>query len=115
MKNADLTVYHKDFDENNNIEIWTRFNYENIWWFGGRGAGTNKGYDDANDVEIRIFYQNNPSLDVKNFKVGDILIKGNLTLDIITQQDLDQEEIYNITAITDNTFGTRPHIHLGGK
>ena len=31
------------------------------------------------------------------------------------QQDLTNEEIYNITSINDNNFGNTPHIHLGGK
>ena len=36
-------------------------------------------------------------------------------LDIKTQQDLKEYEIYNITSINDNKFGTNPHIHIGGR
>ena len=48
-------------------------------------------------------------------KIKDILIKGNLTTEINTQQDLVGHEIYNITSINDNEFGNNPHIHIGGK
>lgn len=113
--NSSLTVYHKILDKETRLEKWIRHNYENIWWYGGRGAGISKGYNDANDVEIRIPYDINPDLDIKDFKIGDILIQDTLDIDIATQQDLSNYEVYNITSINNNTFGNNQHIHLGGK
>lgn len=113
--NSSLTVYHYEYDELNRINKWKRFNYENVWWFGGKGASLNKGFDNANDIEIRIPYNQNDDLNINNFKVGDILIQGTLEQDITTQQDLDQHEIYNITSLNNNNFGMNPHIHIGGK
>lgn len=120
ITNASLTVYHYIYDEETRLNKWIRFNYgddsnHTVWWHGGRGAGLNEGYDNANDVKIRIPYDKNEGLDIKNFKVGDILIKGTLEQDIATQQDLENYEIYNITSMTNNTFGNNQHIHLGGK
>ncbi len=112
--NSDLTVYHKTFDENERLEKWIRYNYSKIWWFGGKGASINKGYDNANDVEIRISRLDH-NIDISNFAIGDILVKGKVEIDINTQQDLDGYEVYNITNINDNNFGTRPHLHVGGK
>ena len=113
--NNSLTIYHKKFDNNSKTEKWIRFNYDKVWYFGGRGAGINKGYDNANDVEVRIFYKLNDTLDVKNFSIGDIIVAGTLTQNISKQQDLKGYEIYNITSINDNKFGTKPHIHIGGR
>lgn len=113
--NSSLTVYHYEYDELNRVNKWIRFNYENVWWYGGKGASLNKGYDNANDVQIRIPYDKNEGLDIKNFEVGDILVQGTLNEDISTQQDLDNYEIYNITSLNNNNFGMNPHIHLGGK
>lgn len=118
--NSSLTVYHKIFDEEKRIEKWMRFNYgtekENkVWWYGGKGASTNAGYENANDVKIRIPYDLNQGLNVNNFKIGDILVKGNLNFDIVAQQDLLNYEFYNITSIVNNDFGINKHIHLGGK
>lgn len=113
--NTKLTVYHKDFDEENHIEIWEKFNYDSAWWFGGKGTSTNKGYENANDVQIRLPYSLNKKLSIKNFSIGDILVKGELNIEIDTQQDLLDYDIYNITAINNNDFGQNTHIHLSGK
>ena len=112
--NASLTHYHKTLDEATRLEKWIRYNYENVWWFGGKGSSINKGYENANDVNVRIPYDKN-NIDISNLAIGDIIIKGTLDTDITTQQDLKNYEIYNITSINDNNFGINPHIHLGGK
>ena len=112
--NASLTHYHKTLDEATRLEKWIRYNYENVWWFGGKGSSINKGYENANDVNVRIPYDKN-DIDIGNLAIGDIIIKGTLNADITTQQDLKNYEVYNITSINNNNFGVNPHIHLGGK
>ena len=112
--NASLTHYHKTLDEATRLEKWIRYNYDNVWWFGGKGSSINKGYENANDVNVRIPYDKN-DIDISNLAIGDIIVKGTLNTDITTQQDLKKYEIYNITSINDNNFGINPHIHLGGK
>ena len=112
--NSKVTIYHKEYDENTRLEKWTRYNYDNVWFFGGKGAGINKGYDNANDVNVRIPYELNEGLDINNFAIGDIIIKDIWTTDIDTQQDLGGKLIYNITSINDNNFGNEKHIHIGG-
>lgn len=113
--NASLTHYHKTIDDDIRLEKWIRYNYDNVWFFGGKGSGINKGYENANDCNIRIWYEKNDNLNIANFSIGDIVIKGTLDTDITTQQDLNSYEVYNITSINDNNFGINPHIHLGGK
>jgi len=113
ITNSSLTIYHKTFNESTRLEMWTRYNYSKVWFFGGKGAGINKGYDNANDVDIRIPY--NSELDINNFAIGDIIVEGTITQDIETQQDLEGYLVYNITSINNNNFGNNPHIHLGGK
>ena len=113
ITNASLTIYHKEYDEETRLDKWKRYNYDKVWFFGGKGASINKGYDNANNVDVRIPYDNN--LSVNNIAIGDILIKGTITNEISTQQDLSNYEIYNITSINDNKFGNNPHIHIGGR
>lgn len=115
LVNSSLTVYHKEYDETERLEKWKRFNYDNVWWFGGKGAGLNKGYENANDVQIRIPYNMNRKLNIDNFAIGDILVKGTIKTDIQTQQDIKVNDIYNITSLNDNNFGGNQHIHIGGK
>ena len=112
--NASLTHYHKTLDEATRLEKWIRYNYDNVWWFGGKGSSINKGYENANDVNVRIPYDKN-DIDISNLAIGDIIVKGTLNTDITTQQDLKKYEVYNITSINDNNFGINSHIHLGGK
>jgi hypothetical protein len=114
--NSSVTIYHKDgLDIATHLEKWTRYNYDKAWFFGGKGAGINKGYDNANDVEIRLPYDSNDNLDINNFAMGDIIVQGTLTTDIETQEDLREYLTYNITSINNNNFGHNQHIHLGGK
>lgn len=116
ITNSSLTVYHKDgLDVATHFEKWTRYNYDKVWFFGGKGAGINKGYDNANDVQVRIPYDQNNGLNINNFAIGDIIVQGTLDIDIETQEDLSNYEIYNITSINNNNFGNNQHIHLGGK
>lgn len=112
LVNSSLTVYHKVSD--NHDYKWVRYNYDNIWWFGGKGSSLNKGYDNANDVQIRIPYDLNPKLDYNNFGIGDILVKGTIKTDITCESDI-ESEYYNITSLNNNVFGNNKHIHIGGK
>lgn len=112
--NSDLTVYHKVFDETERLEKWKKYYYKKVWYFGGKGSSVNRGYENANDVNVRIPYDLNKNLNIENFSIGDIIVKGKHS-DITKQQDLIDYDIYNITSINDNNFGSGKHIHLGGK
>ena len=114
LTNSKLTIYHKTINKDTRLEEWIRTNYENVWFFGGKGAGINKGYENANDVDIRIPYKEN-EVDLSKIAIGDIIVGEELIVDIDTQQDLKGYNIYNITSINNNNFGGNPHIHLGGK
>ncbi len=114
ITNSSVTVYHRNgLDISTHNEIWIRYNYSNVWYFGGKGSRINKGYDNANDLDVRISYGQNANLNIANFSIGDIVVQGTLNQDITTQQDLDEYLIYNITSINDNNFGNNPHIHIG--
>ena len=112
LVNSSLTVYHKVV--RNHEDTWEKHFYKNIWWFGGKGSSLNKGYENANDVQIRIPYDLNPKLDYNNFGIGDILVKGTIKADITSESDI-ESEYYNITSLNNNTFGNNQHIHISGK
>lgn len=115
--NSSLTIYHKGFDDVNKAETWERFNYDNVWFFGGKGAGINKGYDNANDVNVRLPYDKIEDLNINKIIIGDVIVQGTLDIDIEDPSDLLKlgHEIYTITSINNNNFGNSPHIHIGGK
>lgn len=116
ITNSSVTIYHiNGLNPATHNEIWVRHNYEKVWFFGGKGAAINKGYDNANDVEVRIPYNQNEGLNINDFAVGDIIVQGTLNFDITTQEQLNNYLFYNITSINNNNFGNSQHIHLGGK
>lgn len=112
LVNSNTTVYHKIIDKHE--EKWIRYNYQNTFCQGGKGSSTNKGYENANDINVRIYYDNN-NLDIKNFSIGDIIACENIDLDIISQIDLKNYNSYNITSINNNITANPKHVHLGGK
>lgn len=114
LTNSKLTLYHKTFNKTTRLEEWERINFDNVWFFGGKGAGLNKGYDNANDVDIRIPYDSN-EINLADISIGDIIVGEELSLNITTQQDLKEYNTYNITSINNNNFGNNPHVHLGGR
>ena len=112
ITNNKITYYHKVLNNTTKLEEWSRVLFEKVWLFGGKGASINKGYENANDVDIRIpmkYVQ-----DTTIFKVGDIVAVGEHE-NIERQSDLKDVEFYNVTSININDFGNNPHIHLGGK
>lgn len=115
LVNNKLTVYHKGYDELLKIEKWTRYNYDKVWIFSNEGTNINNGYSNNNNIDVRIWYKKNDNVSLENFSIGDILVKGHIEKEITTQQDLNEEEIYNITSITDNQFGQSTHVHLKGN
>ena len=111
LTNGSITYYHKTLDENK-LPIWNRYIFKRVWHFGGKGSSVNKGYENANDVNIRI--PSEEVIDTTIFAIGDIIAIG-MQSEISKQSDLQGKEFYNVTSITINEYGNNPHVHLGGK
>ena len=113
ITNTDITVFHKGIDEQTRLETWTRYYYPHAWLFNVKGSIVRDGYQFNNRIGVRIPYETNENLFISNFAIGDIVCKGNVQQVIESQSDV--PGAYNITQITDNTFGENPHIHLEGS
>jgi len=112
ITNKKITYYHKILNNTTHLEEWSRVLFEDVWVFGGKGSNINKGYENANDVNVRIPME--IVQDTTIFKIGDIIAIGQHD-DISKQSDLKDVEYYNVTSININDFGNNPHIHLGGR
>ena len=116
ITNNSLTIYHlSGLDNETHLEVWTRYNYSKAWIFKTTSGVLNKGYDSANNIEIRLPYNENDNLNISNFAIGDIIVEGTISLNITTQKDLKEYQIFKIESINNNNFGNNQHIHLGGK
>jgi len=116
LVNSSLTVYHQNgLDVTTHLEKWVRHNYSKVWFYGGEGARFNKGLDQANDVQVRIPYDQNSGLDINDFAIGDIIVEGTLDIDIETPDDLSNYLTFQVSSINNNIYGHNQHIHLGGK
>lgn len=112
ITNNSITYYHKTLNDITHLEEWNRILFSDVWAFGGKGSSINKGYENANDINVRIpmKYVNDKNI----FQIGDIIAIGEQG-NISKQSDLNGTEFYNVTSININSFGNNPHIHLGGK
>ena len=112
ITNTSLTIFHKELDPETRIEKWTRHNYDKVWMFIKEGVVQNNGFENSNSAEIRIPYNLNPNLNIENFSKTDVVVEGKIEKDISSISELEGNETYLITSITNNVFGTEPHIHL---
>lgn len=111
ITNNSITYYQKSLDEHK-LDKYKKYIFEKVWAFGGKGSSINKGYENANDINVRIPME---FVDDKSiFKIGDIIALG-VQGNIEKQSDLKDVEFYKVTSITINEYGNNPHIHLGGK
>lgn len=53
ITNNTITYYKKELNENK-LPVWTKYVFYKVWEFGGKGSSINKGYENANDVNVRI-------------------------------------------------------------
>lgn len=109
ITNASITLYHK---VKGRIQTFERYNFANVWCFGGHGTALNKGLTDMNDLSVRIPYAQN-DIDTSKISLGDLIVIGTLETDITAESDL--TDYYILTSINDNQFGDTPHLHLGAK
>ena len=112
---TDITVFHIVYDEETQTEEYVTTYFSNVSWQGGIGASLNKGFVEANDLEIRIFHKDNADLDNQTINIGDIVTKGKIVEKIKTKSEL--EEAYNITSIIPHKRGSiaTNHIQIGAK
>ena len=112
ITNNKITYYHKVLNTTTKLEGWEKHIFDDVWVFSRKGSSTNKGYENANIVDIRIpmEYVEDETI----FNIGDIVAIG-IQGDIERQSDLNGKEFYSVTSINVNDFGSNSHIHLGGK
>ncbi len=56
VRNADITLYHKEYDPTKRIDVWTHAQYEGVSWHGRQAATVgDNGLNTADAYTVRIF------------------------------------------------------------
>ena len=113
ITNADITVFHLVKDEKTRMEKWKRFNYKDVWWFEKDSVTEINGFKNNNSLDVRIPYR--LDLDIENFSKGDLILKGLVDKDIQSSSELSEYNVYTITSLMNNNFGSNKHIHIKGN
>ena len=99
ITNNDITYYHKTLDENK-LPIWNRYILEDVWAFGGKGSSINRGYENANDINVRIpFTDLLAGLPIKGTKTKQVDAMQLRILNNIEVKKLSKEQVETIRNI----------------
>lgn len=77
VRNADITLYHKEYDPTKRIDVWTHAQYEGVSWHGRQAATVgDNGLNTADAYTVRIFTRAAAAV-----ASGDIIIRGLVDFD----------------------------------
>ena len=107
LTNSDCTVYHRVRIPDGHT--WKRRYIPTVWWHEEtKSSITTEGLKTADVLKVRI-----PDISVL-IKKDDIIIKGNVNVEIDTIKDLSGVHYYKVETANYNHFGSNPHIKVVG-
>lgn len=112
VRNADITLYHREYDPEHGQDVWTHTPYTGVSWYGGREVTTGTGGDTAADgYTVRIF-----TTETVAVQPGDIVVRGLVSDEITGASQLTQKypESWRVTLVRDNRRGGLAHWRIGG-
>lgn len=113
--NTDITIYHHTLDEETKGYIWNREYISAVMWQDSQGSTFNQGFTEANSVSVFIPIKQAAGVELG---IGDIIVRGNLDLEIKSQKDIpDDSRSFNIKVIKNRDFGSSfmQHIEIVGE
>ena len=129
--NTSMSVYNKYTDEQKNV-VFKKHLIKNVFWDDSKGVNLNKGYENADDVNVFIpKSQNDMSgyVEPKKYKGlsntwtlenGDFIVKGNTEESSVTSiKELAKkyDNVFTISLVDDKDFGSTnmQHFEIRGK
>lgn len=131
MTNTDITIYNREYDSENRINIWHRTVIRDVWFHvDNKVSQTDSGLKSANICKIRI-PENSPKkeyLDPESYAAAenkdgywtiqedDIVVQGTFAWEITRPADLQglHKRYWKVISWSDNRFGGSPHWRIGG-
>lgn len=129
--NTSMSVFNKYTDSKKNV-IFKKHEIENVFWDDSKGVNLNKGYENADDVNVFIpKSQNDMSgyVEPKKYKGlnntwtlenGDFIVKGNVEeSSVMSIKELlkKYDNVFTISLVDDKDFGSKNmhHFEIRGK
>lgn len=128
MTNTKMTIYNQYIEPNTHNKLYKKHVIENVFWDDSLGINLNKGYENADKVNVYIPFDKNDLTDYKNPKQfigegwtlqnGDYMVKGEIDIDNINGiKDLSQYDPFIMTVCDNKDFGSSnmQHFELRGN
>lgn len=128
--NTKMCVFNKYTDENKNV-IFKKHIIEHVFWDDSKAVNLNRGYDNADDVNVFIPKQQNDmssyvepkeykSLNKWTLQAGDIIVKGDVRekeVSGIKELTTKYDNVFTISLVDDKDFGSSSmhHFEIRGK
>lgn len=128
--NTKMCVFNKYTDENKNV-IFKKHIIEHVFWDDSKAVNLNRGYDNADDVNVFIPKSQNDmsgyvepkqyeGLKKWTLQVGDFIVKGEVEekeVSSIKELTSKYDNVFTISLIDDKDFGSSSmhHFEIRGK
>ena len=129
--NTCMSVFNKYTDSEKNV-IFKKHEIENVFWDDSKGVNLNKGYENADDVNVYIPKEQNdmssytePKFyiglnDTWTLRNGDFIVKGKTFENQVSSiKELKEKynDVFTITLVDDKDFGSANmhHFEIRGK
>lgn len=128
--NTNMCVFNKFTDENKNV-VFKKHLIDHVFWDDSKAVNLNRGYDNADDVNVFIPKQQNDmssyvepkeykSLNKWTLQAGDIIVKGDVRekeVSGIKELTTKYDNVFTISLVDDKDFGSSSmhHFEIRGK
>lgn len=128
--NTNMCVFNKFTDENKNV-VFKKHVIDHVFWDDSKAVNLNRGYDNADDVNVFIPKEQNDIssyVEPKQYKglnkwtlqVGDFIVKGDVRekeVSGIKELTSKYDDVFTISLVDDKDFGSSSmhHFEIRGK
>ena len=129
--NTSMSVFNKYTDEEKNV-VFKKHLIDNVFWDDSKGINIDKGYENADDVNVFIPKNQNEMggyVEPKNYnglintwtlENGDFIVKGNVEEnEVLSIKELVKkyDNVFTISLVDDKDFGSKNmhHFEIRGK
>ena len=128
--NTNMCVFNKFTDENKNV-VFKKHLIDHVFWDDSKAVNLNRGYDNADDVNVFIPKEQNDmssyvvpkqykGLNKWTLQVGDFIVKGDVRekeVSGIKELTTKYDNVFTISLVDDKDFGSSSmhHFEIRGK